>query len=180
MRIIKKYCYLEWMKMQNNLEELLPLIEENKRIIFKICHSYCKNQYNREDLVQEIIYQLYRSYRQFNNNYKFTTWMYRVALNVAISFYRKTKMEEQVMLLAEHPVEIEDKKEEIDLEKNIITLQQFINELKELDKALMILYLEEKTYHEIAEIVGITSTNVATKISRIKEKLKQKFIIEKN
>jgi RNA polymerase sigma factor (sigma-70 family) len=61
------------------------------------------------------------------------------------------------------------------LEKNINTLQQFINELKELDKALMILYLEEKNYREISEILGITETNVATRISRIKDKLKQKF-----
>ena len=102
--------------------------------------------------------------------------MYRVALNVAITFYRKTKTGEAIIKLAEPDTEIEDKKEDTaELEKNIYTLQQFIKELKELDKALMILYLEEKSYSEIAEILGITETNVATRISRVKDKLKQKF-----
>jgi len=164
------------MMMQNNKEEFLKQLEEHKLIIYKICNSYCKNQYDRADLAQEITYQLWRSYDQFNGNVKFSTWMYRVALNVAITFYRKTKTSEAVIQLTEPDKEPEDKKEDkAELEKNINTLQQFINELKELDKALMILYLEEKTYNEIAEILGITETNVATRISRVKDKLKQKF-----
>ena len=102
--------------------------------------------------------------------------MYRVALNVAITFYRKTKTSEAIVQLGESDTEIEDSREHTgELEKNINTLQQFINELKALDKALMILYLEEKSYREISEILGITETNVATRISRIKDKLKQKF-----
>lgn len=102
--------------------------------------------------------------------------MYRVALNVAITFYRKTKTGESIIQLSEPDIETEDKRDDkAELEKNINTLQQFINELKELDKALMILYLEEKSYSEIAEILGITETNVATRISRVKDKLKQKF-----
>ena len=107
--------------------------------------------------------------------------MYRVALNVAITFYRKTKTGESIIELSEPDVETEDRKDDkADLEKNITTLQQFINELKELDKALMILYLEEKSYSEMAEILGITETNVATRISRVKDKLKQKFSILNN
>lgn len=102
--------------------------------------------------------------------------MYRVALNVAITFYRSTKTKQNIIMLdepANEPVDNSDDYSEN--ENNIATLQQFISELKELDKALMILYLEEKTYSEISEILGITETNVATRISRIKEKLKQKF-----
>ena len=162
--------------MQNKKEAFLKLIAAHKLIIYKICNSYCKNQYDRDDLSQEITYQLWKSYSHFNGTVKFTTWMYRVALNVAISFYRKTKKTEAIIQLAELDLEIEDKKNDsCELEKNINTLQQFINQLKELDKALMILYLEEKSYSEIAEILGITETNVATRISRIKDKLKQKF-----
>jgi RNA polymerase sigma-70 factor (ECF subfamily) len=102
--------------------------------------------------------------------------MYRVALNVAITFYRKTKTSEAIIHLGEPDTEIEDSKEDSsELEKNKNLLQQFISELKELDKALMILYLEEKTYSEISEILGITETNTATRISRIKDKLKQRF-----
>jgi RNA polymerase sigma factor (sigma-70 family) len=166
------------MMIQNKKEDFLKLIAAHKPIIYKICNSYCKNQYDRDDLAQEIIYQLWKSYSHFNHTVKFTTWMYRVALNVAITFYRKTKITEAIIQLAEPDLEIEDKKNDtVELEKNINTLQQFINQLKELDKALMILYLEEKSYSEIAEVLGITETNVATKIGRIKDKLKQKFSI---
>lgn len=157
-------------------EELLKLIGENQGIIFKIVNAYCKNEDDREDLAQEIVYQLLRSYEGFTAIHKFSTWMYRVALNVAISFYRKTKTTTIVMKPLEAEIEIEDGADSTaELEKNISHLQQFISELKELDKALMILYLEEKSYSEIAEILGITETNVATKISRIKDKLKQQF-----
>ena len=162
--------------MQNNKDEFLKQIDEHKLIIYKICNSYCKNRNDRDDLVQEIIYQLWRSYNHFNGTVKFSTWMYRVALNVAITFYRKTKTSEAIIQLCEPDIDFEDSKEDrSELEENKNLLQQFINELKELDKALMILYLEEKSYNEISEILGITETNVATRISRIKDKLKQKF-----
>ena len=101
--------------------------------------------------------------------------MYRIALNVAISFYRKERKTTDTVLMGDHVIEIADEQIEESLETNLNALQQFINELKPLDKALMILYLEEKPQKEIAEIMGITSTNVATKIGRIKEQLKQKF-----
>jgi RNA polymerase sigma factor (sigma-70 family) len=162
--------------MQNDKEEFLKQIEEHKLIIYKICNSYCKNTSDRDDLAQEITYQLWKSFNHFNGTVKFSTWMYRVALNVAITFYRKTKTAEGIIQLAEPDTETEYTTDDTsELEKNINTLQQFINELKELDKALMILYLEEKSYSEISEILGITETNVATRISRIKDKLKQKF-----
>ena len=164
------------MNTEVNKEGFLKLVEEHKLIIYKICNSYCKNQYDRADLAQEISYQLWKSFNHFSGHVKFSTWMYRVALNVAITFYRKTKTGESIIQLSEPDIETEDKRDDkAELEKNINTLQQFINELKELDKALMILYLEEKSYSEIAEILGITETNVATRISRVKDKLKQKF-----
>jgi RNA polymerase sigma factor (sigma-70 family) len=155
--------------------DFLTLIEANKRIIFKICNSYCRNADDREDLAQEIIYQLWKSWSSFDSGYKLSTWMYRIALNVAISFYRKEKKTTPTVLMGDHVIEIADENLEEGLETNLNALQQFINELNPLDRALMILYLEEKPHKEIAEIMGITSTNVATKISRIKEQLKQKF-----
>ncbi len=157
-------------------EAFLSLVLKNKGIIIKICNSYCRNKANRQDLAQEITYQLWRSGNSFDTDHTFSTWMYRVALNVAISFYRKEKKSETVISISENEVDIEDKADGSDeLEENINQLQQFISELKELDKALMILYLESKSYAEIAEILGITETNTATRISRIKDKLKQKF-----
>ncbi|MBB2143890.1 sigma-70 family RNA polymerase sigma factor [Pedobacter sp. LMG 31464] len=161
--------------MQQAQQEFLKIIETNKRLIFKICNSYCQNADDREDLAQEIIFQLWKSWGNFNNDYKLSTWMYRIALNVAISFYRKEQKTTNTVLMGEHLIEIVDENLEEGLEANLNALQKFINELKPLDKALMLLYLEEKSHKEMAEIIGITSTNVATKIGRIKEQLKQKF-----
>lgn len=167
--------------VKNNDTEFLRQLETHKLIIYKICNSYCRNRHNRDDLVQEITYQLWRSYHHFNGSVKFSTWMYRVALNVAITFYRKTKTGEDIIELTEANAEIEDSKEDTyELENNVNRLQQFIHELKELDKALMILYLEEKAYSEIAEILGISETNVGSRIGRIKDKLKQKFSTQNN
>lgn len=163
------------MKQYNN-DDFLKQLETHKLIIYKICKAYCINSHNRDDLAQEITYQLWKSYSRFNGSVKFSTWMYRVALNVAITFYRQNQKSDALIHPLETEMEFEDKKENSALlEKNIELLQQFINTLKELDKALMILYLEEKSYSEISDILGITETNVATRISRVKEKLKQKF-----
>lgn len=161
--------------MQKPQQDFLSIIEANKRIIFKICNSYCKNADDREDLAQEMIFQLWKSWNSYNASYKLSTWMYRIALNVAISFYRKERKNNETVFIGDHLIEIADEQIEESLETNLNALQQFINELKPLDKALMILYLEEKPQKEIAEIMGITPTNVATKIGRIKEQLKQKF-----
>jgi len=155
--------------------DFITIIEANKRIIFKICNAYCKNVIDREDLAQEIIYQLWKSWNSFDPNYKLSTWMYRIALNVAISFYRKERKTTETFLMGDHLIEIADESFEEGLETNLNALQQFISELKELDRALMILYLEEKSHKEMADIIGISTTNVATKIGRIKEQLKEQF-----
>lgn len=161
-------------------EEFLKLISDNQRVIFKICNVYCTNGTDREDLAQEIIYQLWRSAHRFKEEYKFSTWMYRIALNVAISFYRK-KLASPMVAVNENHLDIANPMEDKEgLEENIVRLQKFIAGLRELDKAIMLLYLEEKTYKEIAEIVGISETNAATRISRIKEILKKQFSGTKN
>ena len=164
------------MDSQETKEAFLKQVEENRFIIYKICNSYCKKQHERDDLAQEITYQLWRSFNHFDGSVKFSTWMYRVALNVAITFYRKSKTSDSIIMLSEPDAETADRNEDMaELENNITALQRYIHELKELDKALMILYLEEKSYSEIAEILGISETNVGTRISRVKEKLKQRF-----
>ena len=155
--------------------DFLRLIEENKRILYKIANSYCRIAGDREDLVQEMIFQLWRSGELFDDQHKFSTWMYRIALNVAISFYRKAgRTGLRVELGAD--VDLADPGDGGgELQERVALLQRFIGELGELDKALMILYLEERPYREIAEILGMTETNVATKLSRIKDRLRQQF-----
>lgn len=169
------------MDYQNNRSEFIRLIQDNKAIVFKICNSYCRNKEDREDLAQEIIFQLWRTGHSFREDQKFTTWMYRVALNVAISFYRKSKNANILISVKEIFMDPEDKKsenddDEIEYEKKRRSLQQFIFELNELDRALIILFLEAKSYREISNIIGITETNVSTRIKRIKDKLRLKML----
>ena len=156
--------------------QFLSVIQSNKGIIYKVANSYCKNASDRQDLVQEIMVQLWKSFDKYTDQYKYSTWMYRIALNVAISFYRKETRRKQVTNpLSAGILNYVDNDVAGEIEDNIKILQQFISELKVLDKALMLLYLEEKSQKEIAEIIGISETNVATKIGRIKVLLKQKF-----
>ena len=158
-------------------QQLIDLILANKGIIIKICNSYCSDKNYREDLGQEIIYQLLRSGGSFQTENRFSTWMYRIALNVAISFYRKQKTSTQVVAYTDLPVEIEDTDDRnSEMDENINRLQKMISLLWPLDKAMMLLYLDSKSYAEIAEVLDITETNVATRISRIKIRLKQQFI----
>lgn len=152
----------------------LDVIEQHKGIIYKIAKSFKKDEEDKNDLVQEIIFQLWRAFPGFDERGKLSTWMYRVALNVAISSYRKEKNKNQ--LIVPWPENLMDfsAAEEAD-GTNLNLLQQFINELKELDRALMLLYLEEKSGKEMAEILGLSEANIRTKINRIKEQLKQRF-----
>lgn len=151
----------------------LSVIEQHKGIIYKIANSYCRNTEDRKDLIQEVIFQLWRSFHRYNDQYKYSTWLYRITLNVAISFYRKDykrnagthELTTDIIVITEEPADT----------GQLQLLQRFINELPELDRAIMLLYLEEKSYKEIAEILGLTETNIATKINRIKQKLKTKF-----
>lgn len=162
--------------MTQDQKLFIRLIRENKRIIYKICNSYCAIKDDRDDLAQEIIYHLWKSFHSFNPDFKYSTWMYRIALNVAISFYRQEKkfkdhdsISEGLIVFEENP---DAKTEE---ENNLRLLQKFINDLKEIDKAIILLYLDDNSHKEIAEITGFTETNVATKINRIKEKLRSNF-----
>ncbi len=164
-----------------NQDIFLSVIEAHKGILYKVAHSYCKDNTDREDLIQEIIIQLWKSFEKYNDQYKYSTWIYRIALNVAISFYRKEGYRKKISNpLAQGILNMADDGATEGIEQDIGFLQQFIAELKELDKALMLLYLEEKSYKEIAEIIGISETYVATKISRIKMILKEKFSKIKN
>lgn len=158
------------MSIQGHTEQELGLIIEHQSIIYKVCHTYCKRVGEREDLTQEIFYHLIKSISSYNPEMKFTTWMYRVALNVAISFYRKKNIE--TLELQESHAQPYFQNESIDKEAQLLALENFIHQLKEFDRALMMLYLESKSYKEISEIMGLSVTNVSTKINRIKQQLK--------
>ncbi len=157
-------------------DDFLQIINENAGIIFKISNFYCRNSEDRKDLIQEIIFQIWKSFPTYNGSVKISTWIYRIALNIAISNYRKSsKLATYTSSFTEILLDTHSENQNESAKENIELLYAFIFRLKELDKALMLLYLEEKTYQEMADILGISSSNVATKIGRIKQKLKQYF-----
>lgn len=162
--------------MDKNRDIFISILENHKGIIFKIVNSYCKEVEDRQDLIQEIIIQLWISFEEYNNQFKRSTWIYRIALNTSISFYRKNKLRKEktvtIPALLESNLKVDEPFQE---NPDFIKLQGFIQELKEIDKALILLYLDGLAQKEIAKIVGITPTNVGTKIERIKKTLKQKF-----
>jgi RNA polymerase sigma factor (sigma-70 family) len=155
-------------------ERFQTVVDQHKKILYKVCNSYCRNRDDRDDLAQEIIIQLWRSFGKFDERYRFSTWMYRIALNVAISFYRRENTRTRYVISdEEHLLEAID--ETKDQPEEIRLLYEFIGGLDPLNKALVLLYLDGNNYQEIAEVLGISETNVATKISRLKSKMKQEF-----
>lgn len=162
------------MNNKNFKKEFIRLIEENQGIIFKVSRMYCKQNFCREDLFQEILLQLWKSFPNYDNNRKFSTWMYRVALNTAISQLRSSQKD----ILNFKEVLPEDIKDETsDKKENSKILHDAIGKLNKAEKSLIILYLDNLQYNEIAEITGISISNVGVKINRIKSKL-QKILKE--
>lgn len=168
------------MEKQPDKEAFLRLLADNKGIVMKICNIYCDNNADREDLAQEIIYTLWKGHGTYNPAMKYTTWMYRVALNVAISFNRAAVAYRKKLMLAEKEPGISGSvAADATNEDNFHLLQLHIAALGELDKALVMLHFEGNSYKEIAEVIGITETNVASRLSRIKERLKRDITTSK-
>jgi len=162
--------------LKNKEDIFLSVLEENKRIIYKIANSYCPYPEDRSDLVQEMIIQLWSSFESYNSSYKLSTWMYRIALNTAISFYRKAKLRKGKMANLSEAIQNKmEAPEAYTADPKIKILNTFISELKEFDKAIILLYLDGQSQKEMSEILGISPTNAGTKINRIKNLLKKKF-----
>ncbi len=156
------------------------ILEKHKGILFKVAGIYCREEADRQDLVQETLVQVWQSLHRYDERFALSTWLYRVSLNIAISHYRKNRTRnESIIPLGESVPQIPDA-DASGKEQQLNLLHQFIAELRDLDKALMLLYLEEKSHAEIADIMGISATNVATRIGRIKETLRKRFSSQKN
>ena len=149
--------------------EFIQLIQEHQRIIHKVCRMYVQRPEDREDLFQEITLQAWKSYPRFKGNARFSTWLYRVALNTAITYYRKQKRNPITHSdisgyeIPEAPTDPTDAQFQL--------MYKAIGELSEVDKALVLLYLEDYPYDDIAQMMGITPNHVAVKMNRIKSKL---------
>lgn len=153
----------------------IKVIKENEGLILKVATLYTNSLQDKEDLHQEIVFQLWKSFDTFNEQSKLSTWMYRVALNTAIYNLKSAKRQINTTSIdteTERFAEVVDTSEE----KRIRLLYESIQTLNLLERGIILLYLEGKSHQEIAEIIGITTSNVGTKISRIKDKLKFQII----
>ena len=156
-------------------ESFITAINKNQGLIFKVASIYTNTIEDRNDLSQEIIYQLWKSFDTFQQKSSLSTWMYRVAMNVAIHRLKITKRKILTVPFEEQFLNFQDIDNSI-IEEKWKVLQQHIDKLNLLDKAIVILYLENKSHEEIAQIIGISISNVGTKLSRIKEKLKNQIL----
>lgn len=149
------------------------MINKHAGIVYKVCSMYGLEKEDQKDLFQEIILQLWKSFPSFRAASQVSTWMYRIALNTAISRFRKERRIPQGNSLSAAEFEIPDGCVFSDQEDQLGLLKQAVGQLTKIEKAVILLYFEEKNYQEIAEITGMTKTNVGVKISRIKLKLEK-------
>ena len=147
-------------------------LENNQNIVHKVCTLYTNNKDAHNDLFQEITIQLWKAYPKFRGDSKFSTWMYRIAINTAITLYRKSKR--SIITQDYESVIFKIKADEYDEteEQQLKLLYKAVKELGDVEKALVFLYLEDKNYTEIAETLGISEVNARVKMNRIKKKLK--------
>jgi RNA polymerase sigma-70 factor (ECF subfamily) len=163
------------------LETFEEILNKNKGIIFRVVNYYCKDADDKKDLEQEILIQIWISYKKYNEAFAWSTFIYRIALNVSIGFYKKQKRRKDKFINVNLFIETHLQDETpLVIDEDLRVLNEFIFQLNDINKALMILYLQEKSYAEIALILGISETNISTKINRLKIQLKEYFKVNKN
>ena len=163
---------METVSLQHRFQMLL---EQHRKIVFKVANTYCRHAEDRRDVAQEICAQLWKAFPGYDAQRAFSTWMYRIALNVAISFVRSNRQRERHASDIDESIDIaiDDSTHVHEVDENVRALQAFITQQDSLHRALLLLYLEERSYRDIAEILGISESNVATKINRLKQRIRE-------
>lgn len=156
-------------EIQHNFVELL---EKHQNIVHKVCRLYTNNYDAHNDLFQEISIQLWKAYPKFRGDSKFSTWMYRVALNTAITLYRKSKRTVKTKEFDAVQFKIKSEAYDDTEEQQLKLLYKAVQQLNDIEKALVFLYLEDKSYREISETMGISEVNARVKMNRVKTKLR--------
>jgi RNA polymerase sigma-70 factor (ECF subfamily) len=153
------------------------LLESHRAIVFKVANTYCRHPEDRADLVQEIAAQLWSAQSAYDPARRFSTWMYRIALNVAISFVRSGRQHQRRTVPLDETLHdiADDNAADPDCELRLRLLQAFIDRQAPIDRALLLLYLEDRSQREIGEILGLSETNVSTKIGRLKQRVRDEI-----
>ena len=153
--------------------EFVTLVQEHQNLIHKICRLYTNSDAEHKDLFQEITIQLWKAYPKFRGDSKFSTWMYRVGINTAISLYRKSKRKILSYRFDDVSYKIPQTETYDDTQdQQLKSIYAALNHLNDIDKAVILLYLEDKSYKEISDTIGISEVNARVKMNRIKKKLK--------
>lgn len=162
--------------MRENIEDqFLKNLNPNIGIVHRVCRVYVKDTGERQDMYQEIIYQLWKSYPMFNNNAKFSTWMYRVAVNTAINHIRKSTRAIKEEPLPENLDKMALADEDAPSAEKMKMLYAVIERLSPMDKAIVLLYLDDNSYEQIAAVTGFTKSNVSVRLVRIKKQLEKQL-----
>jgi RNA polymerase sigma factor (sigma-70 family) len=157
-------------------DRFLALLEAHRRLLYKVARIYGRSPTDREDLVQETVAQLWRAFPRYDDRHGFSTWMYRVALNVAISWQRRERTRTRHLVAdGEAILAVAGAPEAAGEDADVILLYQCIERLDGLNRALLLLYLDGQSHQEISAVLGITPTNVATRIGRLKDRLRESF-----
>jgi len=159
--------------LNKNLQDhFVELLETHQNIVHKVCRIYTRDKAAHDDLFQEVTIQLWKAYPKFRGDSKFSTWMYRVALNTAITLYRKEKRQGRKVDIEFVQGGLYAKPYDNTNDQQMAKLYESIDQLNDIDKALVLLYLENKNYSEISETLGISEVNARVKMNRVKTKLK--------
>lgn len=161
------------MTSPDSQQDFLQLVENNQGIIHKVCSLYTSSREDHQDLYQEIIIQLWRSFGTFRGEAKFSTWLYRIALNTAISDLRKQQRRVKLLYPEEVPYDVSFIAMDSEKENQLKELYKAIAHLGEIEKAIVMLYLEDKNYEEMEDVLGINQNNLRVKMNRVKEKLRK-------
>ncbi len=159
--------------METNVleKEFLDMIAAEERLIYKVCYIYAKDQDNLNDLFQEVVLNLWKAFPRYRADSKITTWIYSIAMKTCITFLRRRNTHPQTVPITENVAGL--MADDNEMAGQLQELNRLINQLGKLERALILLWLEERSYQEMADILGITKSNVAVKLNRIKEKLKK-------
>jgi RNA polymerase sigma-70 factor (ECF subfamily) len=158
-------------------DAFLALLDANRAIVYKTAHAYARTATERDDLMQDMIAALWQGFPRFDPSRRFTTWMYRIVLNVAISQARANERRAKRLVTMDASA-FETAATHHEPDPQLERLNAFIAAIGDLDKALMLLYLDDTPYREIAAIVGLTETNVATKLNRLRSRAKRALLRE--
>ena len=161
------------MRESSRHQEFAELVDQHRSMLYKICNLYASTLHDRQDLFQEIIIQLWKSFPTFRNEAKFSTWLYRIALNTALAGLRKKKNVISHVEPSHLPTGLQDLQYSNEAEERIQQLHEAIKLLSEVEKAIVMLYLEDRSYEEMEDILGINQNNLRVKMNRIKEKLRK-------